>query len=164
MKKTILLGMILLGTSSAFAGAKDFIGSYRLLKDQVEGETFCYKGLDVVEENGLLNLYRSDITEYGPIISAELNGKSRDVKYSHGEALSTTKGEDTVTLKDDTLTFAFNGRESLIGIPAMRVSDSVAIKLSADKKTAYVLRKTFEGPVIGLGKKGKALCEYQVLK
>lgn len=161
MKKMILLGTVLLGTSSAFAaGAKDFVGSYKLINDQVEGETFCYDSLVVAEEKGLTNLYRGDMTSYGPIISAELNGKKRDVSTSHGEALSSTKGQDSVTLKNETLTFSFEGRESLMGIPAVRVTDSVAIKLSADKKLAYAVRKTFEGPVIGLGKKGKALCEY----
>lgn len=165
MKKAILFGMVLLGTSSAFAaGAKDFVGSYKLINDQVEGEIFCFDSLIIAQEDGLTNLYRGDASGYGPMISAELNGKKRDVSASHGEALSSTKGQDAVTLKNDTLTFSFEGRESFIGIPAMRVTDSVAIKLSADKKIAYAVRKTFEGPVIGLGKKGKALCEYQITK
>ena len=148
-------------SSSAFAGLNDLIGHYNLVNSQVEGKTFCYRNIDIVqEENGLLSLYRSDTSEYGPIVSAAVNGAKRENSYSHGEALSTTKGNDSVIFKDETLSFAFDGVTSILGVPAMRTSDSFTIKLSADKKTAYAVRKTFDGPVAGLGKRAKALCEY----
>ncbi|WII72881.1 hypothetical protein QJS83_03225 [Bdellovibrio sp. 22V] len=162
MKKTILFGMLMLGTSvSSASTVQKFIGDYQLQKSQVDGETFCYQGIMIREDDGLLSLYRSDIS-YSALISAEVNGEAREVSASHGEAMTSTKGKDTVTLdKSGTLTFDFTGRSNILGIPAMRESDSLALKLSADGKTAYAVRKTFEGPVAGLGKKGKALCEYR---
>lgn len=165
MKKTFLIGMMLLTANSALAvTAQDFVGSYRLVNSQVEGDTFCYQGVIVAQEDERLSLYRSDITE-GALISAEVNGPKREVSFSHGEALSKTKGKESVTLDDKgTLTFEFSGVESLLGIPAMRTADGVAMKLSADGKSLYAVRKTFDGPVAGLGKNAKALCEYQRVK
>ncbi len=67
MKKLILVTMAVFVSSSAFAGLNDLIGHYNLVNSQVEGKTFCYRNIDIVqEENGLLSLYRSDTSEYGP--------------------------------------------------------------------------------------------------
>ncbi|KHD89279.1 MAG: hypothetical protein OM95_04370 [Bdellovibrio sp. ArHS] len=158
MKKMILTGLILLGSSSAFAGIQDYIGRFDLQKQELEDGTFCYQGLIITKEGQEISLFRSDATEFA-IIRSDLNS-SREVRYSHGEAMSTTKGTDSVTLKSDgSLLLQFSGVESFLGVPASRVKDAMALKLSDDKKTLFAVRKTADG-LAGLSR-GEARCVYQ---
>ncbi|KYG68282.1 hypothetical protein AZI87_03225 [Bdellovibrio bacteriovorus] len=158
MKKTVLLGLLLLGSSSAFASIQDYIGRYDLQREELKDGTFCYEGLIVSKEGKEISLYRSDITEFA-LVKSELNS-SREVRSSHGEAMTTTKGKDSVTLKDDgTLVFQFSGIESILGVPASRVKDAVALKLSDDKSTLFAVRKTADG-LAGLNR-GEARCVYK---
>ncbi|KYG62094.1 hypothetical protein [Bdellovibrio bacteriovorus] len=158
MKKSVLMGLLLLGSSSAFAGVQDYIGRYDLQREELKDGTFCYEGLIVRQEGKELSLYRSDITDFA-LVKSELNS-SREVRTSHGEAMTTTKGKDSVTLKDDgSLVFQFSGIESILGVPASRVKDAVALKLSDDKNTLFAVRKTADG-LAGLNR-GEARCVYK---
>lgn len=164
MKKIILLAAILMTGTSVFAAspASKFMGNFSLVDSKIDGETFCFQGITIAEEDdGLISLYRSDMSGYGPMISAELNGEPRENSASHGEALSGRKGKDTVTLENGVLTFKYKGVNNFMGIPTTRESDTISIALAKDGKTLAVTRSTFEGPVVGIGKKAKALCAYQ---
>lgn len=152
------MGLLLLGSSSALAGVQDYIGRYDLQREELKDGTFCYEGLIVRQEGKELSLYRADITDFA-LVKSDLNS-SREVRTSHGEAMTTTKGKDSVTLKDDgSLVFQFSGIESILGVPASRVKDAVALKLSDDKNTLFAVRKTADG-LAGLNR-GEARCVYK---
>lgn len=162
MVKTIIASAILMTSVSGFAATSinDFIGTYQLADKKVEGDTFCFSQITInQEDDGTIGIYRED-TSYGPMINAELNGSPRKNSASHGEAMSSRKGKDSVTLKNDVLTFEYSGTTSLLGVPVGRESDTISAKLAQGGKSLAVTRTTFEGPIAGIGKKGKALCAY----
>lgn len=163
MMKSVLATAVLLASTSAFAAPtiKNFIGTYDLVANQVEGETFCFPRITISEEDdGTIGLYRED-SSYGPMIHAELNGPLRSDSGSHGEALGGRKGKDSVTLDNGVLTFEYRGTQTFMGVPAGRESDKISITIAKDGKTLAVTRTTFEGPISGIGKKAKALCGYR---
>lgn len=154
-----LAGLILFSGFAQAAATDKFLGTFDLVKSEDKG-TFCYDGIVITSEGNTMSLFRKDMSSYGPLYSAEVNGAPRDVKYSHGEAFSSLKGQDTVSFLNNTLTFSFKGRQSIAGIPAIRVTDSLSIKMNSDKKTLQVERRSTEGPVAGIGKKDSASCVY----
>ncbi len=159
--KVLVASLVLLAANSAFAGAaSNFVGSYRLTSSQVDGDTFCFQGLDIKQEDDSLALYRSDVSEF-PMYKAEVNGEVREISGSHGEAMTSYKGQDTVTLDEKgLLTFESKTVNKFLGVPATREKDSYTIQLSKDGKKVRAVRATFVGPIAGIGKRAKALCEY----
>nr|BFD60661.1 hypothetical protein CKG001_27680 [Bdellovibrio sp. CKG001]BFD64075.1 hypothetical protein BdHM001_27560 [Bdellovibrio sp. HM001]BFD68266.1 hypothetical protein HAGR004_32880 [Bdellovibrio sp. HAGR004] len=154
--KQVIFGMLLLSASSALASADQFAGTYRLTSSQVEGDTFCYDSF-TIEVNGNEASFNRD----GYMIySGEVNGPKRKVSYSHGEALSSTKGYEQVTLEKGVLSFQFKGTSSFVGVPATREESTISMKLSQDGSKLTLLRKEFEGVAFGLGKKAAASCQY----
>lgn len=154
--KKIMFGAILLAASSAMASGEQFLGSYHLTKSEVTGKTFCYDSFSIEKTDDGVAF---SVDGYN-IYAGEVNGDKRKVSYSHGEALSSTKGYDQVTLEKGVLSFQFKGTESFVGVPATRVESTVSMKLSNDGKTLTLLRKEFSGVAFGIGKSAKALCEY----
>ncbi|MDG0816859.1 hypothetical protein [Bdellovibrio svalbardensis] len=159
--KVLVASLVLLAASSSFAAsASNFEGSYRLTKSQVDGDTFCYNGIIIAKEENQLAFYRADIS-YSPLFKAEVNGEARAVSGSHGEAMSSYKGTESVTLDaKGLLTFEFKAVNKFLGIPATREKETNTLQLSKDGKKLRAVRATFEGPVAGIGKRAKALCEY----
>lgn len=163
MTKFLLIPALMLAATSSFAAGsvQKFTGNFKLVDSKTDNNAFCFEGIAIREDKGLVSIYRSDISGYGPMISAELNGEARETSGSHGEAMSSSKGTDTVTLKNDILTFEYKGITKLFGIPAGRESDTLAIQIAKDGKTLAVTRTTFEGSIAGIGTKGTALCVYR---
>lgn len=160
--KAFLAMTVLFTSVNGFAATSlnDFLGTYRLVNQKVEGETFCFERVSVAEDaDGTVGFYGPDMS-YGPMIKAELNGAPRQNSGSHGEAMSSRKGQDSVTLKNDILTFTYTGINKFMGLPVSREKETVALKLAADGKTLALTRTTFEGVASGIGSKGKALCVY----
>jgi hypothetical protein len=142
----------------------DFVGSYDLTVEnpgKVETKLFCHKGLAIELDGNEAKLYSADSMSYGPMYQAVVNGSGKSNKGSHGEGMSARKGEDTVSFANETLSFEYSGVEYLFGLPVSRAADSVAVKLSGDKKTLYVTRGEFAGPVKGIGKRDKINCIYE---
>ncbi len=161
MKSQLLLAVLTMTSSlSVFASSniKDFVGHYELLQKQEAGASFCYKGVQIKEEGGMVNLYRSDMTEYGPVISSKLNGGERLHTSSHGEAMTTTKYKDTVKMKDNTLIFSSIGSVKLMGFPIGSDSEISSFTLSTDKTTLKAERTLLEN-----FKSSKATCSYKKL-
>jgi len=163
MKNVFLTATILFATNISFAASsiQDFLGSYKLVEQKASGNAFCFSNITISQENdNLVSLYRED-SSLGAIVSAELNGQSRENSGSHGEAFGSRKGVDIVTLKNAILTFEYKGTNSFLGVPLTRESDITSLALAKDGKSLVVTRTTFEGPVVGLGSKGTARCTYQ---
>lgn len=159
-KFSLAIASLLLFSGVSQASVTDkFVGTFDLVKSEDKG-TFCYDGIVITSDGNTMSLYRKDMQSYGALYSAEVNGTPRQVKHSHGEALSSLKGQDTVSFLNNTLTFSFKGRQSVAGIPAIRITDSISIKMNADKKTLQVERRSTEGPVAGIGRKDSASCVY----
>lgn len=94
--KKVFFGAILLAASSAMASGDQFLGSYHLTKSEVTGKTFCYDSFSIQQtEDGLVAFSVDGYNLY----AGEVNGAKRKVSFSHGEALSTTKGYDQVALE-----------------------------------------------------------------
>ncbi len=162
MVKAFLATAILMTSVSGFAATSinDFVGTYQLADQKAEGDAFCFQQITISRENdGTIGVYREN-TSYGPLISAELNGSPRKSSGSHGEAMSSRKGKDTVTLKNNILTFEYSGTTSMLGVPVSRESDTISAKLAQGGKALAVTRTTSEGPIVGFGKNSKALCAY----
>lgn len=156
---------LILGLNAHALAPKDFAGTYQLSLENSERNNtklFCYKALTVTFKKNQAQLYRSDSGSYGgPLYEAPVNGPSRENNSSHGEGMSSSKGADKVSFVKDVLAFEYSGVDSVFGLPMTRTSDSVAMKLSADKKTLTVLRGQFSGLVKGVGQKDKITCIYQ---
>ncbi len=164
MKIVLMMSLVTLITSVGFAASKaqNFLGSYRLTKSQdISGDTFCLETIEIeLEKDGMLSLYRGDMRQYGPMVSATLNGKARKVTSKHGEAMGSSSGEDTVKLVKNILTFDYKGVGKVFGVPATRESDVYEFAVVIPGKTLTATRTTFEGVVKGIGKKGKVQCTY----
>ena len=152
-----------LSTFAFAANVSEFLGDYRLTKEQKEGKTFCFPRIKIESGKRELNLYRTD-SGYGfadyPLYSGVVNGPKIPVSSSHGEALETSKGTQSVTLKNNTLTFIYSGVNSLVYIPVTRDSDEYAFTLTNDKRTLLATRTVFEGVAKFIGKKSVAKCTY----
>lgn len=160
--KAFLGTLVLFTSTTSFAATSinDFLGTYSLIDQKVEGETFCHERLTVsLDTENAISLFGPS-SSYGPMISAKLNGEPRKNSASHGEAMSSRKGQDTVTFKNDTLTFQYSGVNKLMGVPVSRETDTFSLKVSADSHTLKVTRIVFEGVAAGIGSTGKALCTY----
>jgi hypothetical protein len=159
----ILATVLVFANCSAFAAtaASDFVGTYALVHEQVEGKTFCFNGIQIVLEGNEMSLYRQDIADFA-MFKAQVNGSPREVRGSHGEAMSSSVGENTVTLdRNGVLIFAYTGIEKVMGIPMARSKDAYALRLSQDGKSIEAIRSTFDGVMTGIGSKGKATCQYR---
>jgi hypothetical protein len=156
--KVLLLASLAALSFQAFASnnIKDFVGRYDLIEQSVDGDTFCFEKVMISHRGNIVDVFR-EVTSYGPMFSAELNGAPRETSGSHGEAGSSRKGEDTITLKNGVLTASYKGSVRVAGIPVSRESDSLEISLSSDKKGINVTRTTREG-----FSKGKASCRYSI--
>lgn len=154
--KVLLLVSLAALSFQAFASnnIKDFVGRYDLIEQTVDGDTFCFEKVMISHRGNVVDVFR-EVTSYGPMYSAELNGASRETSGSHGEAGSSRKGEDTITLKNGVLTASYKGSVRVAGIPVSRESDTLEMTLSPNKKEFNVIRTTRAG-----FSKGKATCRY----
>lgn len=158
--KKVVFAALLLSTSSALADVSSFIGRYDLNASDINGETFCYDGVIISEnEESELEFYRADVT-YMPLYKGVVNGEAREVSGSHGEALSSSKGKEKVTYKNGTLTFQYSGVNKFLGVPASRVQSGVSMKISEKGRVLTLTRKEFEGVAFGVGRDAVAKCEY----
>lgn len=166
MKHSMITGFVFLIANTVMTNAmarpntiNDFLGQYDLQNQHVDG-TFCFDGLEIIQEENRLSVYRSDMAQ-APVYSAEVNGPARVVKGSHGEAMSSYSGTEAAVFKENTLFFKFEAVNKIMGVPMTRESDEISLVISNDKSTLGLRRKTFEGPVAGIGSRARAECTYQ---
>ncbi len=167
MKKKLLSGIITSLFISMSAGAqtslstdqnsmKNFLGEYDLVANQDTSGAFCYRGVIITAEKGNIHLYRADMKDEGSIISAKLNGVERSSNVSHGEAMTTTKYLDKVSLINGTLVFNTRGSVKFMGIPAGTESDTVTFSVAEKKGSLNAIRKVRENL-----RTSTATCVYQ---
>lgn len=160
MKKTFLLALVALTFQAQAQSVQDFIGQYDLIDSQRDGDTFCFTGITIKKENSSLALYRNDFP-YEVMFKAEVNGSSRAVSGSHGEAMSSYKGSQTVVHESNKLTFSYRGIVSLFGVPSYREGDDYTFTISEDGERLKAMRKSFEGVTYGIGSSSMAECLYE---
>lgn len=169
MKKIFFLGIIVTAVSfqSAIAkinepqlqdrnSIKNFLGEYDLVTNKDTSGSFCYRGVLITEEKGNIHLYRADMKDEGSITSAKLNGLERASSGSHGEAMTTTKYRDKVSLADGILVFNTKSYIKIMGIPAGSESDTFAFSLTGKQGTLNATRKIRENL-----RSSTAVCVYQ---
>ena len=135
---------------------KTFIGTYDLVSSQDSSGSFCYRGVIISQESGEIHLYRADMKDNGSMISGKLNGPARASTVSHGEAMSSTKYFDKVSLENRTLTFQSKGTVKFMGIPAGSESDIYIFSIADEQGSLNATRKFRKNLTSGTAK-----CEYQ---
>ena len=169
MKKTFFLGIMTTVFSFQPAIAKinesqlqdrnsikNFLGEYDLVSNQDTSGSFCYRGVLITEEKENIHLYRADMKDEGSVTSAKLNGSERASTGSHGEAMTTTKYRDKVSLANGTLVFKTTSAVKFMGIPAGSESDTYTFSLSSKLGGLNATRKVRENL-----KTSTAACVYQ---
>lgn len=156
MKLTFIATTLLASQFVLAAPIDSFIGRYELKSQKtVKGEAFCFQGIIVSEDRENVSLFRSDVTA-APMFKAPLNDpRGRETRGSHGEGLSSSKGLDTVMLKNGVLTFANKTKVKMLGLPAGTESDIYALKLGRNGEL-LAQRTTDES----FGSKGQINCVY----
>lgn len=161
MKALFLAAATFMSLSAQAVSLTDFTGEYRLVGSGLQkSNQKCAEYFEVKVKTGFNGHEVSYFLDpsYPAVYKALVNGSKSPRSRNHGEAFSSVKGNDRVTLNNKgQLKFEFSGYTTA---RMFYVEDTVTIELYVGNDSARVTETQYEGPSsLALGKK-KFTCLY----